>query len=110
MTRECKISVDVIDYLGNFEDGIFVLISLGYEEEFYDATFYYKEELVALTPDDELEEKLGCQIEDWEEYAILMFNIIDKVIPYKKALNIVGDFDPAKYNLYKDETTNELED
>lgn len=110
MENNKSISVDILDYLGKFEGGILVLISLGYEDDFYNATFFYREELVALTPDDKLEEKLGCQIEDYEEYKPLMLNIIEKIIPYEKALNIVDDFNPEKYNLYKDDGSSKLED
>lgn len=95
-----NISVDILDYLGKHEDGILTLLSLGYKEKYYEATFYYRKELVALTPDDELEKELGCQIEDWQGYNNLMFEILKRVVPYEQIINMVDDFNPEKYGLY----------
>ena len=94
------ISIDILDYLGKHEGGILTLLSLGYQDKYYEATFYYREELVALTPDDRLEKELGCQIEDWEGYNNLMFNILKRVVPYEQMINIADDFNPDKYGLY----------
>lgn len=94
------ITVDILDYLGKHEDGILTLLSLGYQDEYYEATFYYTKEMLALTPDDSLEQKLGCQIEDWHDYNNLMIEIIKKVVPYEQMINMVDDFKPEKYGLY----------
>jgi hypothetical protein len=93
---------DILDYLGKYEGGIIVLLSISYDEEWYESTFYYKEDLVALTPDEKLEEKLGCQIEDWEGYAQLMLDIIKRLVPYDEIINQVNDFNPDDYDLYLD--------
>ena len=45
---------DIIEYLGKFEDGVLTLISLNYGDEYYDATFFYKENFVTLTIDESL--------------------------------------------------------
>lgn len=100
------ISIDILDYLGKFENGVLTFISLGYEGVFYDASFFYKENILALTPDEELEKKLGCVIEDWVGYRALMLDIVEKVIPYEEIINRLDDFDPSKYNLHKDDNTN----
>jgi hypothetical protein len=93
---------DILDYLGKYEGGVIVLLSISYDEEWYESTFYYKEDLVALTPDEKLEEKLGCQIEDWEGYAQLMLDIIKRLVPYDEIINQVNDFNPDDYDLYLD--------
>lgn len=98
-----KMTIDIIDYLGKHENGILTLISIGYEEEYYEATFYYTEDTLALTPDEKLEEKLGYVIEDWFGYNQLMFDILNKVVPYKEIINIANDFEPEKWGLYLDE-------
>ena len=96
-------TVDVLDYIGKHEDGIFVLLSLGYEEEFYEATFYYRDTFVVLTVEERLEEKLGCEIEDWGWYGKVMYTILDKVVPYEEMINQVSDLNTDEYGLYLDD-------
>ncbi len=98
-------TVDIIDYLGRYEGGILVLLSLGYEHTWYEATFFYQEQMLALTPDASLEEKLGCHIEEWEGYEKLMFNILEKVVPYDEMISRIDDFNPSSYDLYYDSGT-----
>jgi hypothetical protein len=86
---------DILDYLGKLNDGVLVLIGLSYEDEYYDGTFYYTKEMLALTVDNTLEEKLGCQIEDWSGYRELMIEIIKRVVPYDEIIVRIDDFDPA---------------
>lgn len=97
------VTVDVLDYIGKHEDGIFVLLSLGYEEEFYEATFYYRDTFVVLTVEERLEEKLGCEIEDWDGYGKVMYTILDKVVPYEEMINQVSDLNTDEYGLYLDD-------
>jgi hypothetical protein len=94
-----EINFDIIEYIGKLDDGIFVLMTLAYQEQFYETIFYYKEAVVALTPDSKLEKKLGCQIEDWSGYSRLMLRIIEKIVPYDEMINIVNDFDPKIYKI-----------
>lgn len=102
------ISVDILDYLGKHEDGILALLSLGYQDKYYEATFYYTKEMVALTPDDKLEEKLLCQIEDWQGYNNLILNILKRVVPYEEMINMVDNFNPEKYGLYLTQSSGNL--
>lgn len=97
---ESEISIDIVDYLGKHEGGVIALLSLGHDNKFYEATFFYTEKLLVLTPDDKLEKKLGCEIEDWDGYRELMINIINKIVPYDEIINIIDDFDPEKYDLH----------
>lgn len=98
-------TADIIDYLGKYEDGVIVLISLGWQNKFYEATFFYKEEFLALIPDPQLEEDLGCDIEDWSDYEDLMISIIEKVVPYDEIISRIDNFDPGRYGLYLDTGT-----
>lgn len=93
------IKVDIIDYLGKIDDGIIVLISLSYDGEYYEGTFYYKENLIALTPDETLEEKLGSVIEDWEGYNELVLDIIKKLVPYDEMIKRIDDLDLSQYGI-----------
>lgn len=95
--------VDIIDYLGKHEEGIIVSIVVGIGDEYYDATFFYRETLLALNVEEELEKKIGCKIEDWEHYSELMLQIINKVVPYEEMIGRIDDFDPSKYDLYRDD-------
>lgn len=90
---------DIIEYLGKFEDGVLVLISLNYEDNYYDTTFYYKDNFVTLTIDDDLEEILG-QIELWSGYNNLVLDIMKKVIP---ADEILGRLDEIDFSGFFDE-------
>lgn len=83
--------VDIIDYIGKYEDGIYVSISLKFQDKYYDGIFFYKKELVALTVDDKLEEIMGCLIEDHEEYKDTIINILKDILPYEEAINITKE-------------------
>jgi hypothetical protein len=98
-------TVDILDYIGKHEDGILVLLSIGHEEEYYEASFYYRENFVVLTVQENLEEKLNSKIEDWEGYESLMYQIVTKVVPFKEMINRIDEFNPENYGLYLDNGT-----
>jgi hypothetical protein len=83
---------DIIEYLGKFEDGVLVLISLKYEDNYYDTTFYYKDNFVTLTIDDDLEQIIG-QVELWSGYNNLVLDIMKKVIPSDEILGRLDELD-----------------
>ena len=83
---------DIIEYLGKFEDGALALISLNYENEYYDATFFYKEDFVTLTIDEKLEEIIG-EIEEWPGYNNLVLDIMKKVVPYEEIITRLDKVD-----------------
>lgn len=83
---------DIIEYLGKFEDGVLALISLNYEDEYYDATFFYKENFVTLTIDEKLEEIIG-EIEEWSGYNNLILELMKKVVPYDEIISRLDKVD-----------------
>ena len=85
---------EILDYLGKLNDGILTLVSVEHEGVWYESTFYYTREMLALTVDKELEDKLGCQIEDWSGYRKLMMDIVGRVVPYDEIIVRIDDFDP----------------
>jgi hypothetical protein len=88
-----ELTFDIIEYMGKLDDGVFVLLNLNVNNtDFFDAVFYYKENLVALTVDEQFEKMIGTTIEDFPGYNELMTGIISRVIPYKDAINIVNEF------------------
>jgi hypothetical protein len=97
-----EIKVDILDYIGKHEDGILVLLSLGYKEKYYEATFFYTQYLLILTPSEELEKELGSAIEDWVGYNNLMLWIISRVVPYEEMIKMADNFNPEKWGLFLD--------
>ena len=83
---------DIIEYLGKFEDGVLALISLNYENEYYDATFFYKEDFVTLTIDEKLEEIIG-EIEEWSGYNNLVLELMKRVVPYEEIITRLDKVD-----------------
>jgi len=83
---------DIIEYLGKFEDGVLVLISLNYENEYYDATFFYKDDFVTLTINEDLEDLIG-EIEKYPQYNNLIIEIMKQVVPYKEMINRLDEID-----------------
>lgn len=95
-----ELTFDIIEYMGKLDDGVFVLLNLNVDNtDFFDAVFYYKENIVALTVDEKFEKMIGSSIEDFSGYNDLMIAIISKVLPYKDAINIVNDFDNNVYQI-----------
>lgn len=94
-----EIKFDIVEYIGKLDDGIYVSLSLNYNDEYYESVFFYKKELVALTVDEKLEDLLGCSIEDWSGYGSLMLKIVDRVVPYDEMINRIDEFDKNVYKI-----------
>lgn len=88
---------DIIEYFGKIDEGVLVIISLNYNDNHYDSTFYYKESFVTLTIDEDLEELIGI-IEEWDGYNELILNIMSKVIPYNEIINRLDVLDISEYD------------
>jgi hypothetical protein len=88
---------DIIEYLGKIEDGVLVILSLNHEDEYYESTFYYKNQFVTLTVDETLEEILGCSIEKWKGYNKLVLEIVERLVPYNDIINTLGEIDLDYY-------------
>ncbi len=88
---------DIIEYLGKIDDGVIVIISLNYNDEYYDSTLYYKENIVAITIDETLEELIGI-IEEWEGYNNLVIDIMSKVVPYAEIINRLDVLDVSEFD------------
>lgn len=92
-----EFNVDIIDYLGKFDNAIFVKLSVSYKEKYYDAVFYYKAELITITVDPNLEKILGCLIEESEGYVDLMYKIVEKLPSYDSLLTQVDKLNLDDY-------------
>lgn len=92
-----SIKADVVDYIGKYEDGVIVLLSINCDENFSEGTLYYSDKILALTVDDTVEKEIGTPIELWEGYRELMVSILKKVVPYKEIINRLDEVDFSKY-------------
>ncbi len=95
-----EIKFDIIDYIGQLAGGIYVVLSLNYNDDFYEGIFCYEKKTVALSVENKLERRLNCDIEEWPGYNQLMLSILNKVVPYEQMINIANDFDKEKYEIY----------
>jgi len=86
-------NVDVIDYTGKFKDCVITVINILYDDEYYEATFLYKESLVVLTTEEKFEEKINCKVEDWANYKELMMMILKKVVPYNEIIKQLNEIE-----------------
>jgi hypothetical protein len=91
-----KFKVSILEYLGRIKDGILVLLNIMYEGESYEATYYYTRYHDILTISSELENKIGCSIEEHEDYLKLMNTVEIKTAPYDEIIDKISDFDHKK--------------
>ena len=54
-----KFDVSVLEYLGKVDGGILVLLSIVYQKQYYEATFFYNEQDILLTISEDLEQVTG---------------------------------------------------
>lgn len=93
---------DIIEYSGkikieNSSELVVVILSLNYEDEYYDASFVYdSNNFITLTIDSKLEEIIGV-IEHWEGYNQLIIDIKDKVLPYEEVVVRLDEIDISGY-------------
>jgi hypothetical protein len=82
-----EFSVSVLDYLGKLNNGVLVLLSIVYQNEYFESTFFYTKEDILLTISDNLENKLGTKIENHPDYKELLKQILKKIAPYNEVIN-----------------------
>jgi hypothetical protein len=105
-----KFTPSVIEYLGRIEPGVLVLISIVYQENHYESTFFYTKDQMVLTTSEELESKLGYSINQDPEYNQLILDVLKRVIPYTEIYNRIDEVDFSKWsNLIEEEVTNQDE-
>ena len=97
MEEQLEITADILDYLGKYENGVLVLLTIGYKGEFTEGTIYYSDQMLALTVDESIEQDLGMKIEFWHGYRDLLILILRKVVPYSEMINRLDEIDVAKY-------------
>ena len=84
---------NILEYLGKIKDGVLVLITLEYDNKYYDSTFYYNKEMITITINDDLIVALGCDIEEYQSYDKLCLDILKEVIPYDEIITRLDDIE-----------------
>jgi len=85
-----KIKASILDYIGKYEGGILTSVGLMFEGDFYDAIFYYTQNKMIITINEDMRNKIG-DIELHEDYIPLMESIINKVDPYEEMVDKLND-------------------
>lgn len=97
MDNQIKITADIVDYLGKYEDGVLILLSIGYKEEYTEGTIYYSGKMLSLTVDESIEKDLGQPIEFFEGYRDLIISILKRAVPYNEIINRLDEVDFSQY-------------
>lgn len=92
-----KFNPSILDYLGKLDIGILVLISIVYNNKYYESTFFYTSDQMILTLSEDLDQDLGYDISEDPEYPILIKNILSRLIPYNEMYSRLDDVDFNKY-------------
>ena len=79
-----KFDISILKYLGKLKDGILVLLSVVYNNKYYEATFYYNATDILLTISNDLEKELGHKITNDPEYVSILRDILKKITPYSE--------------------------
>ena len=101
---------DIIDYLGKYENGVLVLLSVSYKDTFTEGTLYYSDKILTLTVDESIEKDLGQPIEFWSGYREFLESVLKKVVPYNEIINRLDEVDFTQYGSTLTEEFNEGED
>lgn len=99
-----EIKVSILDYLGKIEKGILVLVSLIYREKYYEGMFFYTDEQILLSVDDELEKAIGSKIEQHKDYKDILRYLIRNVVPWSEMITRIDELDLSIFNLKTSET------
>jgi hypothetical protein len=94
-----KFKISILEYLGKLDIGVLALISIVYDNKYYEATYFYTGEQLVLTVQEELEEELGHKISKDSEYTNLIRNIINKVVPYDEVYNRLDEVNFDRWSL-----------
>lgn len=92
-----EIKADIIDYMGKFEDGVLVLLSVVCDGAYSEATIFYNDKDLLLTVDESIEEKINMPIEAWVGYKDLLESILKRLIPASEVIVRLDDVDFSQF-------------
>lgn len=102
-----KFTSMIIEYIGKIDKHIMVIVNVGFDNNYYESTFIYDNDTFVFTASQELNNMLGHQIEEDEDYIPLMRDIYNKVVKYNEMFNRLDDFDINKWQDDVIESTSE---
>ena len=82
-----KFKISILEYLGKLEQGVLVLLSIVYNNQYYEATFFYTNEKLVLTVQEDLEKDLGHEITKDDDYPNIIKFIISKIVTFNEIYN-----------------------
>ncbi len=94
---EVEVTVDIIDYLGRFGNGIIVLLNISIDDEYSEAVLFYNNDTIALTVSESVEDALGSTIEEWEGYREMLEFLFSKLVPSSELYNSLDEFNLERY-------------
>ena len=105
-----SIKADIIDYIGKYENGVLVLLSINCDDAFSEGTLYYNNEILAITVNENVEKEIGYPIELWTGYRDLIISLLKRVVPYDEIINRLDEVDFSKYFPTNQEFNDDAED
>jgi hypothetical protein len=97
-----KFNLSILEYLGKIEEGILVLISIVYNDKYYESTYFYTTDQIVLTVSEELEADLGHKIQDDPEYTEVIKFLLRKVVPYNEMIKRIDEVDFRRWIISQD--------
>lgn len=95
--NEKKLTADIIDYIGKYDDAVLVVLSINYDDNYSEALFLYSNEIYLINVDDDVKEYIGSPLEEWEGNDDFIRSIFKKLVPYKEIINRLDDIDIESY-------------
>lgn len=94
---DINITADILDYIGKFQNGVLVLLTIRCGDDWSEGTLYYSDEILVLTVDESVEKTIGSNIELWPGYRELLENILKRVVPYDEIIESIDEIDFEEY-------------
>jgi len=97
----------VLEYLGKIGDGVLVLLSAVYDSEYYEATYFYKDDGDVLTLSDDLDAAISNSESERPTMDFMVASVRSKVVPYGQIFGRIDDVDFNRWLVSDDEKAEE---
>jgi hypothetical protein len=87
------IEVSILEYLGTLEDGVLTIISIMYDDQYFEGTFFYTDKDMVFTISEELEEQIG-DIKKHPQYFEIIKKLLKICVPHNEMYN---SLDPVNF-------------
>ena len=91
---DIDIDISIKSYLGKISEGILVLLSIKYNSEIYEATYWYTEKLDVITFDEDLKGMIGDfeKLNDKNKESIISF-LRNNTSEYSELIDDLSEFE-----------------